>query len=187
MVADLHTPQAFTYGPSPAQDASMTSAAPTTRWSGGQWAVPALVVAALGIVGAYLNARHSTGQAHFALLWLAFAVGLVTVVWAGVRPAASLRARLGLMLGWGLLTFLPKFLMSMNGPAYFDEYGHWRHANDIVSTGHLDVASHYLPIVRYYPGLEVLTAWVHDVTRLSTWHVGQAIVLFAHCLVLLVI
>jgi hypothetical protein len=77
--------------------------------------------------------------------------------------------------------------MTWDGPRYFDEYGHWRHVNDIVRSRHLFVPTPYLPIQRDYPGLEALTAALHAVTRLPTWHVGQIVVLVAHCAVLVAI
>ena len=183
MVADLHPIEPLlAHVHQPTSRSSTTSRAPLVAV-----AALGLVIGAGGIVAAYADARHSTGQLHFALFWASFVLALVAVVKVGAHAVAGTRARVGLLLGFGALTFLPKFLMSVNGPVYFDEYGHLRHANDIAASGHLDVASHYLPIIRYYPGLEVLTAWIHHVTHVSTWHVGQAIVLLAHCSVLLVV
>ncbi|MBV9097781.1 MAG: hypothetical protein JO079_06970 [Frankiaceae bacterium] len=138
------------------------------------------------IVVAYAMAKHSTSVAHFHVFWAGFALVLIAIAVAGGR-APGRWAAAGLLVGYGVITMLPKFLMSPNGPVFFDEFGHIRHANDIVASGHLDVPSAYLPILRVYPGLEVLTAWLHDITGVSTWHIGQAIVLVAHCAVLLLV
>ncbi len=138
------------------------------------------------IVVAYAMAKHSTTVAHFHVFWLGFALVLLPVAIAGGRAPGRWTAGV-LLVGYGAITMLPKLLMSPNGPVFFDEFGHIRHANDIVASGHLNVASSYLPILRVYPGLEVLTAWLHNLTGASTWHVGQAIVLVAHCGVLLVV
>jgi len=138
------------------------------------------------IVVAYAMAKHSTSVEHFHVFWLGFALVLIPIAIAGGhRPGRWTAA--ALLVGYGAITMLPKLLMSPNGPVFFDEFGHIRHANDIVASGHLDVPSAYLPILRVYPGLEVLTAWLHDITGISTWHVGQAIVLLAHCGVLLIV
>ena len=77
--------------------------------------------------------------------------------------------------------------MSVSGPVYFDEYGHWRLANDIAATGSLSPENTFLPIIRYYPGLETLTAGLHAVTGLPTWHAGQVVILLSHCLSLVVV
>src|SRR5947209_16237016 len=150
-----------------------------TRWL---WPTLSLPVAAgvICIVVAYSMAKHSTSHAHFTVFWLGFALVLVPIAVGGVRISRTLPA-LALLTAYGVITFLPKFLMSRNGPVFFDEFGHIRHANDIVASGHVNVASSYLPIIRLYPGLVVLTAWVHDITGLSTWHAGQLIILVSHC------
>jgi hypothetical protein len=138
------------------------------------------------IVVAYAMAKHSTSVEHFHVFWLGFALVLLPIAIAGGRAPGRWTAGL-LLVTYGAITMLPKLLMSPNGPVFFDEFGHIRHANDIVASGHLNVASAYLPILRVYPGLEVLTAWLHNLTGASTWHVGQAIVLIAHCGVLLIV
>lgn len=152
--------------------------------------VLALLAAVAGgvalIVIAYAMAKHSTSVAHFHVFWLGFALVLIPIAIAGGRAPGRWTAGL-LLVAYGAITMLPKLLMSLNGPVFFDEFGHIRHANDIVASGHLDVPSSYLPILRVYPGLEVLTAWLHNLTGVSTWHVGQAIVLLAHCGVLLIV
>ena len=138
------------------------------------------------IVVAYAMAKHSTTVAHFHVFWIGFALVLLPIAIAGGRAPGKWAAG-GLLVAYGAITMLPKLLMSPNGPVFFDEFGHIRHANDIIASGHLNVASSYLPILRVYPGLEVLTAWLHHATGVSTWHVGQAIVLLAHCGVLLIV
>jgi len=169
----------------------MTSRVPPARRHGriAIGAVSLLAAVAGGvtlIVVAYAMAKHSTSVAHFHVFWLGFALVLLPIAVAGGRAPGRWTAGL-LLIAYGAITMLPKLLMSPNGPVFFDEFGHIRHANDIVASGHLNVASAYLPILRVYPGLEVLTAWLHDITGVSTWHVGQAIVLLAHCGVLLIV
>ena len=145
------------------------------------------ILAAAGIITAYSQAKHSTGTWHIAVFWIAYFVAVIVTLAAGAFRYTTPRGHTLLLLAYGVFTFLPKFLMSMNGPAYFDEAGHWRQVNDIVASGHLTPDNTFLPIVKYYPGLETLTAGVHQVTRLSTWHSGQLVVLAAHCASLLVI
>jgi hypothetical protein len=145
-----------------------------------------LLAAAAGLVVAYRAAKTSTGHGHFAVFWLSYALGLASALTLALRSRSS-RGRALALLSLGALTFLPKLLMTPGGPRYFDEYGHVRHALDIVRTGDVFVSTPYLPIQRYYPGLELLTALVHGVTRLSVWHAGQVVVFVAHAGVLLVV
>jgi hypothetical protein len=145
------------------------------------------LLAVAGIIAVYAQARHSTSGAHDVVFWFAYCVAIVVTLAAGCFRYTTPRAHLLLLTIFGIFTFLPKFLMSVNGPVYFDEYGHWRQVNDIVATGHLMPSNTFLPIVKYYPGLETLTAGVHYATGLSTWHSGQLVVLLAHCASLIVV
>jgi hypothetical protein len=139
------------------------------------------------MVFTYRDAEHSTSQLHFTTFWLSMLAALAATLVAGVRLATTNRSRLGLLVAFGLFTYLPKFMMSINGPVYFDEFGQWRHVNDVLRTGNLMAQNTYQPILRYYPGLAALTDFVHEVTRLPTWHSGQLVVLASHCASLVVI
>jgi len=154
---------------------------PAARWPAGVAVALGYVVGALLIVLAYREARTSTGSGHFLVFWSGIAVVLIPTVLLGTRKWVSVRMSLVLLVGFGLITFLPKFLMSVNGPVYHDEFGHLRHANDLLTNGNLFNPLPYLPIVKYFPGLSALTVGVHEVTRLSLWHSGQLVVLVAHC------
>ena len=145
------------------------------------------LLAAAGIIAVYSQAKNSTSGVHDVVFWFAYCVALVVTLAAGCFRYPTPRVQQLLLTIFGIFTFLPKFLMSVNGPAYFDEYGHWRQVNDIVATGHLMPDNTFLPIVKYYPGLETLTAGVHYATGLSTWHSGQVVVLLAHCASLIVV
>jgi hypothetical protein len=157
------------------------------RWQFFGLVLAHFMLAAAGIVTAYAQAKHSTSSTHIAIFWLSYFVAVIVTLAAGCFRYTRPGGQLSLLIGFGAFTYLPKFLMSVSGPVYFDEYGHWRQVNDIVSSGHLAPGNAYLPIVKYYPGLETLTAFVHFVTRLSTWHSGQIVILIAHCASLVVV
>jgi hypothetical protein len=149
-------------------------------------AIVGLLVSAGGLVVAYRLAKTSTGHGHFAVFWLAYLAGLASVLVLAVRARSS-RGRVVALLALAALAFLPKLLMTPGGPRYYDEYGHFRHALDIARFGDVFVSTPYLPIQRYYPGLELLTGFVHLITRLPMWHAGQVVVFVAHAGVLLVV
>lgn len=143
----------------------------------------------LAVVGLGLSdelARRG-GRPPFEVFWAAYALELVVVTVAGVRLARSCRATVVLLVVHGVVTFLPKLLMSLSGPAYFDEPGHWRHAQDVLRLGRLDVATPWLPITEDYPGLAVMTVVVSRTTGLDAWASGQLLVLLAHTGVLLAV
>jgi hypothetical protein len=145
------------------------------------------VLGAMLIAFSYNNAHHSVSYLHFDIFWLGMAlVAIPTTYWGGWRCISS-RAAVLLLISYGIFTFIPKFLMSISGPIFFDEYGHFRHANALLANGNIFNSNPYLPIVRYFPGLSLVTVGVHEVTRLSIWHSGQIVILLAHCSVLLTI
>lgn len=155
--------------------------------------VPLLVVAAgfavavVTTVVAYSQARHSTGNSFFTLFWAGWLVGVGVTVWAGTRRHAPPWLSMAVLVGYAVLNFVPKFLLSPARAYYFDEFGHWQQVQQIVATGDLRPVNTYQPIIRNFPGLEWTTALVHVVTRLPVWHAGQVVVLAAHVCALLAV
>lgn len=150
------------------------------------WLWPGLCVigpvdAVLGLILAYHQARQSTGPAHFAVFWLALAVGLAPLVVAGLGRHRRSGTVMLLLLALGGLTFVPKLLMSLHGPVYYDEYGHWRQVVDLVRTGNPSAPNSFLPIIEHYPGLAMVTAAVHEVLQVPLWASAVAVVAVAHC------
>ena len=135
---------------------------------------------AVGIVLAYRVARDTNGSAHFYYFWLSYLLGVAAALVYGVRSAATRPDRILGLFVLGLLTFLPKFVMSVDHAVYFDEFAHWRQVNTVVATGNLMPANHLLTVVQHFPVLSSLTAAVHYATTLSTWHSGQLVILTAH-------
>ena len=148
--------------------------------------VVAVAIAVVLIVTAYHQAQTSTSGEHYAVFWLGMLAAVAATVFGFSHLPYRGRAT-GLLLVLGVLTLLPKFLLSVTRPDYFDEYGHLAHAQDMLSSGNLSVKNAFLPVVQYFPGLGLLTEGVHEVTRLSLWHSGQILVLIAHCGALLLI
>ncbi|WP_156753621.1 hypothetical protein [Actinokineospora pegani] len=116
------------------------------------------------------------------------------VFWAGMLLAAipvTARVATGDRAGgaWGVallgvLTYVPKFLRNPDGPAYHDEYAHWRQALDVLGSGQLFRPNSIIPIVQYYPGTSGITAAVHELTGLSVFSAGQLVLFTSHMLVL---
>ena len=139
------------------------------------------------IVTAYAQARTSIGSEHFRTFWIGASLILVATLVLGTRTWITTRGVKILLVCYGIVTFIPKFIMSIGGPVYYDEFGHLRHANDLLHNGNLFNVDPYLSIVRFFPGLSVVTVVLHDVTGLSMWHSGQVLVLAAHCSVLVTV
>jgi hypothetical protein len=155
-----------------------------------RWTLALLVVfaaAAAGIYAAYRTARRTNNYDYAIVFWVSLLVAIVFVLGMIFRRDTTRTQHVLALLGLGLLMYFPKYLMSENGPIYFDEYGHYRHALDISASGHAIVANSYIPTIKYYPGLEVATAGLHKISGLSIWHSGQLITLVAHCAMLAIV
>ncbi|MFL5705042.1 MAG: hypothetical protein ACJ8AG_19735 [Ktedonobacteraceae bacterium] len=71
------------------------------------------------------------------------------------------------------------FVQFMSSPLHFsgfDEFLHWRTADDILRTGHLFNENSMLPASPYYPGLEIVTNAVSTMTGLSTFYAGNIVI-----------
>lgn len=145
------------------------------------------VLGADGILVTYHIAARTRSTDYFALFWASVICALLPMVYHGLQRAISGRRRMVLLGGIGFFTFLPKMFLDPNGPRYFDEYGHYRNALEIIRTGSLFPSDSYLPIEKYFPGLGVATDLVHFVTQLSVWHSGLVVVGLSHCASLLVV
>lgn len=143
--------------------------------------VAGVAAGVLLIIVSYAKAKTSTSSQHFDVFWIGISLVLVSTLYLGTRRWLTPSGVKVLLIAFGIATYVPKFLMSMTGPVYFDEFAHFRHANDLLANGNLFNKDPYLAIVRYFPGLSAVTVAVHEVTRLSIWHSGQLVVLVAHC------
>jgi hypothetical protein len=121
------------------------------------------------------------------LAFIAFATGFTwlgqagrqSLFWAGVWllvlpitlrltwPFVSRWERLSLLILGAVALYTLKILGEPVGFSGFDEFLHWRTAQDIIATGHLFTPNALLPISPAYPGLEVVTTALANVTGSS--------------------
>lgn len=147
----------------------------------------AFVLGADGILVTFHIAERTVDSDYFMLFWASVVVALAPMTYLGLRRSTRDRNHVLLLGGIGFFTFLPKLFLDPNGPSYFDEYGHYRNALDIIRTNSSFPSSSYLPIEKYFPGLGGLTDLLHAVTRLSVWHSGLVVVGVSHCASLVVV
>jgi hypothetical protein len=137
-----------------------------------------LVVVSVGITLARLDLPGG-----LALFWL----GLVIVVLpAAVRlmtDSATHVERLGLVIGVGLALYLVKLMHSPIGFTFYDELLHWATLDDIVRTGRVFQENALLPISPSFPGLEIATSALVDVTGLSYFVAGALLIGIARVIV----
>lgn len=164
------------------QAATLQSAAQPWGW------VPVLAVT--GAVGLLLIAVADTAARNDAgwAMWL-FWIGLLTLfVPVALRISMMAISRMEcisliVILGMGL--YVTKVLQSPVSFVLHDEFSHWRTANDIIQTGRLFTENSLIPISAIYPGLEIATAAVSNLTGLSIFVSGILVLGMARLVLLL--
>ena len=102
-----------------------------------------------------------------------------------LSPAPSRLERMGLLIVTGICFYLVEFMGSPLHFTSFDEFLHWRTADDILRTGHLFSVNSMLPVSPYYPGLEIVTNAVSSMTGLSTFYASISVVMASRLLMVL--
>ncbi|MGC1584766.1 MAG: hypothetical protein WA791_03540, partial [Rhodomicrobium sp.] len=112
-------------------------------------------------------------QALYALgvVLMAFPVSL-RVAWPGVSRSELLLSVS--ILGIGLYGI--KILHSPLHFAMFDEFLHWVSAQNVMESDHLFIPNALLPISPLYPGLEILTTALTNLSGLSIFAAGVLVI-----------
>ncbi len=159
--------------------------------SAGGWGwLPALSL--VGACGALLMAlAHSLARYDSPwaqpLYWAALAVIFGPAAARLFLPGASRQESIALTVWLGLAVYLVKLLQSPLGFTFFDEFLHWRTANDILRTSHLFAENSLLPVSPLYPGLELATVALAQLTGLSIFGAGVVVVGAARVVLVLAI
>ncbi len=118
-----------------------------------------------------------------------FFAGLLIMVGPNlVRLLSRVPTRLERIVQLCVLTECSYFVQFMCSPlrfSGFDEFLHWRTADDLLSTGHLLYDNPMLPASPYFPGLEIMTNAVSSLTGLSIFYAGNIIIFAVHHLMIL--
>lgn len=126
----------------------------------------ATAVGLLAVSGSYVLGRQGESGTGLLLYWIGLLLIFVPAGLGLLDPATSRRARITdcLLLGMGLL--LAYLILQIHQFVRFDEMLHIRTLHDIRETGRLFTANSGLPVSPRFPGLEVVTNAVAQITRL---------------------
>jgi hypothetical protein len=141
---------------------------------------------ALLVALAHSLARYDSAWAQ-PLYWTALAVLFTPAAARVFLPGVSRQESLGLVLWLGLMVYLVKLLQSPLGFTFFDEFLHWRTANDMLVSGRLFSENSLLPVSPLYPGLELITTAICQLTGLSIFASGVIVVGAARLILVLAI
>ncbi len=102
-----------------------------------------------------------------------------------LSPAPSRLERLCLLCVLGISLYFVQFMVSTLHFSSYDEFIHWRTADDILRTGHLFSENPMLTTSPFYPGMEMLTNAISTMSGLSTFYAGALVISAARLLMIL--
>jgi hypothetical protein len=133
------------------------------------------VLALLSITFAFVHSRQrgaDLSESFFPAIGVIFALP----VWRLLAATPSRSERIYLLCLVGMACYLVKVLCNPLHFMYYDEFLHWRTADDILITHHLFKSNHLLPVGPYYPGLEIVTNALGSVSGLDTFYAGIIVI-----------
>jgi hypothetical protein len=151
------------------------------------WLPLLTLVGALGlfmIAIAYNGAR--TGELWASsLFWYGLLVLIVPMITRLVLNETSRYERIGIVVLLGCGLYLVKFLHSPLAVTFHDEFVHWRTVSDILETGRLFTANPVILVSPQFPGLEIITSALMQLTGLGFFEAGIIVLLFGRLLFVL--
>jgi hypothetical protein len=113
------------------------------------------------------------------LFWLGLVVLYLPIALRLLREDVSREERIGLVVLLGTALYLVKVLQSPTAFIQFDEFLHVRTAIDILEKDHLFSRNSLLPVSPLYPGLEIATTAIANLTGLSIFWSGVLLLFVA--------
>ena len=173
----IEPPDAAAEPPDAAAEPPDAAAEPVTPAEGGPrtvWAGPVIVIVALGVLGqAWLGYQGRTTGGFSSVLWY-ITLGLIFVPPTALIMSGRItdRAKIWFALYMALALLATRFVLYPQQFAYHDELIHYRVLLSIEQTRHLFTPNSMLPDTADYPGMEIATAAVHQLTGLSLHSAG---------------
>jgi hypothetical protein len=174
----------------PETEELLTRELPTAKQETGLGAFPLLTLSnALGLFAVsfsyYLSALGYGNEALEGFFLLGLLIMFVPTLIRFLSSTPSRLERICSLCSLGLCFYLVEFMVSPLHFSSFDDFLHWRTADDILRTGHLFSVNSMLPVSPYYPGLEIVTNAVGMMTGLSTFYSGVLVINAARLLMVL--
>jgi hypothetical protein len=165
----------------PPPDAGQQPASADGTRSQTVWAGLTIVMVALGVLGqAWLGYEGRETGSSSALLWYA-TLCLIFIPSAALIMSRRLsdQARVWFTLYMSLALLVSRFVLYPEQFAYHDELIHYRVLLSIEQHQHLFTPTSLLPDTAYYPGMEIATAAIHQLTGLPLHSAGIAVLITA--------
>lgn len=142
------------------------------------------MVGLFSVAYAYTAARRgATGADIF--FWLGLLIIFVPAIVRLISPATSRFERISLLCVVGISFYLVRVMYSPLNFSGYDEFLHWRTADDIARSTHLFSTNALLPVSPDYPGLEIVTNELSRLSGLSIFHSGIIVIGVARLVMIL--
>jgi len=140
---------------------------------------------AMAVAGAVARSNHSSwAEAAFWLGMLAIAGPTAGRL---VSAAPSRAERVILVTGLGIAAYLVKVMLWPVQFTFHDEFASWRTTADIIASHHLFAANPLTPVTASYPGSDIITAALSQLSRLPVFVSGLIVVGVARLVLMLAI
>jgi hypothetical protein len=145
------------------------------------WTPGLAVLSAAGVLVGAIAANSARSGANWSvgLFYLSIAFIILPVSARLAYPDLSRHERIALVLTAAAALFALRVIRAPVAFVDHDEFLHWRTANDILEQGALFTANALLPVSPKFPGLEIVTTAIVQLTGLPVF--GSALVLLATC------
>lgn len=139
-------------------------------------------------MGALLvSEAYAMGREHLrgatAAYWVGQALILLPTAWTNLSRGADARSRVSTLVATAAAQSFLVWCYSPDQFRYPDELQHVLTAQNILNSHHLFGYNPYLSVSPGFPGLEIITTAIVQVTGLSLFHAGVIVVSLTHALV----
>lgn len=108
--------------------------------------------------------------------WIAQLMLFVPFAYRLALQAPSRSERIGMVVLLAMELYVVKVLYSPEEYKFTDEFQHWRTVSDILESGQLFRANFMLPVSALYPGLEIATSALANLSGTNVFLSGTAVV-----------
>ena len=129
-------------------------------------------------------AANGSMSLQFYIFWVGYFAVVLPVGWLLARRTTSDVDRGPLVLALAGWSVLPKMIRTGAQPLYFDEFSHLRLLEDLLRSGHPVAEPALLQIGSSFPGLEMITGGIVEVSGLYPWGAAMAVAAISHVAIL---
>ena len=157
--------------PQLSKDSSAVTGATSDRWG---WFPALSLTSAVGVFLVALadNAGRVSLPWAEVLWWFGLVALFLPIAWRLFLRRPARRERIALLVMLGMALYLVKYLQYPLYFTYFDEFLNLRTVSDIAASGYLFQRNPLTPIIPYYPGLEIVTNALSNLTGLPLFPTG---------------